>query len=173
MEHSEIANLILHKWKVELKSKPKSKSYVAQNFDELVDQLKSADIPRSISLDIMKEAIPEHFPSRSLARSMYKKYKYMAKDKNEDEYYEEWCSMIEAEAYQVFYLYYPLEDITGVKDKKRVDYGSMSKQEYMRQMAYATSHPDVDMDKIREHRERLLRAERELMEVRDNDHTIE
>lgn len=152
MEIKKIAELILHKWKVELKSKDRTKANIGNNFDELIDSWKSAEVPVDMASDLMKQAVKEHFPIRGVAKAVYRRNKKMLRDTSEDEYIANWCEMIESEAYQVFYLYYPID----VPKKQVVSYGSMSKQEHMRQMAYANTHPDINIRKLIEKRNTIM-----------------
>lgn len=156
MDIRKTAETIFHKWKVDLKSKNRAKANIGNNFDELIDGWSSIEVPREMAEELMKYAVKEHFPPKGLAKSFYKKNKMMLKDTTEDEYIAEWCSMIECEAYQVFYLYYPI-DI--VPKKQKVTYGSMSKQEYLRQMSYANTHPDIDLKKVMEKRDSIMKED--------------
>ena len=160
MDKRVLAESLLHKWKMVLKGRDRTKGHIAENFDDLIDGWKTAEIPREITADLIKEAIPEHYPPRSIARATYKKYKNTMNGKTEDEYIGNWESMIESEAYQVYYLYYPIE----VKKKVQViNYGGMSKQEHMRQMAYAGNHPSIDLKTIRERRKILVDENKTLL----------
>ena len=161
MNQEKIAEVILHRWKMELKGKDKTKASIANNFDELVDNWKSADVSLDAASDLMKDAIKAHLPSKGIIKAVYRRNKlsYMT----EDEYAESWCSMIEGEAYQVFYLYYPLE----IKKKPVASYGSMSKQEHMRQMSYADTHPDINMEKIIKKRNAIINGDEKLSVIID------
>lgn len=161
MDIRKLGEAILHKWKVDLKSKNRAKANISGNFDELIDGWNSSEIPRDVAEDLMKDAVKEHFPSRSLARSFYKRNKAMLQGATEDEYTANWCNMIECEAYQVFYLYYPIE----VKKKEKVSYGSMSKQEYLRQMSYANTHPDINLNKVLEKRALTMKEDKDYDEA--------
>ena len=146
MDITKIAEIIFHKWKIDLKGLNRSKDHIANNFDLLVEGWSSADVPRDIADNLMKNAVKEHYAPRSVERAIYRKNKPRLRGTTEDEFIEDWRKMIESEAYQVFYLHYPLEIIK----KKQTTYGSMSKQEYMRQMAYASTYPEANMNNKKE-----------------------
>lgn len=152
MSDSSLADSIFHKWKIDLRNKNRSKQFISSNFDELVSSWKSANIDKDTVFPLMKDAIKEHYPPRSISKAVYKKGKQNYNGLSEDEFISNWESMIESEAYQVFYLYYPLVQV----EKQQIAYGSMSKQEYLKQMQYAKTHPEVDIEKVREQRRKTL-----------------
>lgn len=137
------AELLLHKWKTELKSKDRSQSNVGPNFDELIDVWDRSDIPFDTAFDLFKGAVRAHYPSDSCIRSVYKRLKPVMK-KSEQEFKEDWLSNIESTAYQSFYAVYDLD----VPIKPKMNTGSMSEKEYRLQRAHADSYPEIDLDTI-------------------------
>ena len=158
MDTKATAERILHRWKVDLKNKDRTKASIYGNFDELLSEWDNIDLPLENAEIMFKSAIREHYPTRGCSRAIFKRSKSSHKDTDEDEFYKNWCKMIEDEAYQVFFVYYPIET---EKKKPEPNYGGMSKQEHMRQIAYADSHPSVNVQKILAEREALLKSSKE------------
>jgi len=139
--------LIFDKWKAELVDKDRSRSAVANNFDELFSEWKRSRVKFDDAYALLDAAIKAHYPSDTVAKNVYKRLKRTAGiPKGEDEFITEWKNNISATAKQVFYSLY---DIEGTKPKEEVKYGSMSSQEYRKQRKYVEAHPLLDWTKIK------------------------
>lgn len=141
-----VAHSLLHVWKIALSSKRKTKEHINSNFNELVCEWHENGVSDNIASSLFKEAIEAHCPTIGLSKKIYSS-NVMIKNSYESvmEYHKSWCAMIEDFAYNVYYTYYP--PIKKVQ-KKKANYGSMSKQEYMMQKAYAESYPTVNIAEV-------------------------
>jgi len=141
------AELIFDKWKAELVGRDRSKSAVANNFDELFNNWFRSKVPFNEAYDLLEIAIKAHFPSNSVAKNVFKALKKKANiDKTEIEFTVEWKESISATAKQGFYSFYDIEGTNPPQED--VKFGSMSTQEYRKQRKYADSHPLLDWEKI-------------------------
>ena len=141
--------LIFDKWKAELVGKDRSRPAVEGNFDELFSSWHRSKTSFDDAYNLLDAAIKAHYPSNSIARSVYKTLKKSPKTsiflKDETEFISEWKEHISATAKQVFYSLYSID---GTTEKQDVKFGSMSSQEYRKQRKYADSHPLLDWTKI-------------------------
>lgn len=142
------AELIFDKWKAELVGKDRSRSAVAGNFDELFDSWHRSKVSFDDAYNLLETAIKAHYPSNSVAKSVYKGLKKVPTfAKDESEFVTEWKHNISATAKQMFYSLY---DIAGTNTpQEEVKYGNMSAQEYRKQRKYADSHPLLDWKSIK------------------------
>ena len=134
------AELILHKWKMDLRTKPRTKDYVTANFDELVEKWYRCNVPIETAKELFSNAIKAHFPTQGCARAVFNKIRSTTK-MSEREFLDSWNKNIEVQAYQSFYSYYDL-DLPPEPVKKQ--YGQMSEREYKLQRAYADSFESID-----------------------------
>lgn len=140
-------DLILEKWIASLKFKDRSFGNVANNFEELFEELKVADATFEEAHAILAKAIKAHLPAPAVARNAYKSLKAIGKvDLSFQEYIEEWHKSISDVATDSFYVWYPIE--TDDEDKEPPVYGNMSVKEYRKQRAYADSFPTLDTTEL-------------------------
>lgn len=142
------AELIFDKWKAELAGKDRSRTAVANNFDELFSSWHRSKVPFDEAYSLLDTAIKAHFPNDSIAKSTFKSLKRKAGlAKTEIEFVTEWKANITSTAKQVFYSLYDIDGTANTEEE--VKYGSMSAQEYRKQRKYAESHPLLDWTKIK------------------------
>lgn len=142
----EKADLLLDKWKAELKFKDRSRMAVEGNFDGLFVTLFKSKIPFVIAYEIMGKAIKAHMPNDSVVKSTYIKIKSVI-GKTKEEYESDWRENIDAKGKQVFYSYYNIDGTSGNSDEE-LKYGSMSATEYRKQRAYVDAMPAIDWENI-------------------------
>jgi hypothetical protein len=139
---------VLHKWITSLSAKDRTKAGLTVNFTELITDWIAIGANREEVKPLMEKAIKAHLPSIPVAKNVYKKNKHSLRC-SEHEYINSWCKNISDTAWQIFYSYFEIkidkpEQIQPVKQ-----YGSMSKEEYTLQRAYADSFPVLDPKKDR------------------------
>ena len=142
MEKSKISELIFEKWSSTLKSKDRSKDAVADNFDELFGDLKSANVSFEEAHLLLSLAIKAHQPSSQAKKNTWNKYKTYL-NVTENEFYTEWHDSIKAKGTESFYEHFPLKSKSDEDDEPKI-FGSMSAKEYKLQKKHANSFPIVD-----------------------------
>lgn len=153
MSRNSKAELIFEKWKVDLVKKERSHKFVEGNFDELFSNLHRSKVSFDDAYALLQEAINQHYPSKENVRFTYKRIKMMIGGKTEAEFEKSWKEDIDATAKRVFYSLYPID---GEAEKEEQQFGSMSPVEYRKQRSYADSYPRVDLEKIRQERQKLM-----------------
>ena len=144
---NENADEILDIWSRSLSSLDKSFKNTANNFDSLISELKEAKTQRKYAKELVAKAIDLYKPSRFIIDSTYKRSSFFSGSMTKEEYKAQWIKKIEDEAYTVFYSYYTREKTVEAM------IGSMSRQEYMKQISYAKSHPDVNINDVLQKRQ--------------------
>lgn len=143
------ANRIFEKWKVYLINADRGYDAISGNFDELFYDLAKADIKADTAKVFLGLATKEHLPAPAMAKWTYKRM-----DKNIVGTYEEfmanWTKNITDKATASYYAMFPFDSEEPEEEKK---YGSMSKQEYMKQRRYASQFPELDINSIPDHKE--------------------
>lgn len=138
-----VADLIFDQWKSSLADKDRSHASLLDNFDELFENLKYANIDFDLAEEYLKQAITAHLPSKHVLKFVYKNKKNPGL--SEQEFFEDWKRLIEDRAKQAFFFRYPLPE---PEDKKDTAPKAMSKDEYIRQRRYADSFPSLDLSRI-------------------------
>lgn len=138
-----VADLIFDQWKSSLVDKDRSHSSLLDNFDELFESLKYANVEFETAEEYLKPAITAHLPSKHVLKFVYKKKKNPGL--SEQEFFEDWKRLIEDRAKQAFFFRFPLPE---PEEKKENPNKGMSKEEYIRQRRYADSFPSLDLSKI-------------------------
>ena len=170
-----VAEIILEQWVASLSSKDRSKDSYEDNFDELFYTWHKIGLDFDTAIEMRDDAIKAHYPSESLVRHYYAKWKKQYD--SQDEYKKNWETMIRNAAINVFYVWFnpnTEEQIKAGKEEifqmneegKAVAPNGMSKEEYSRMRRYVDSIPLIDVKALR--RERLKR-EAELNDDEDED----
>lgn len=139
------AELILDRWKADLKEMDRSRHNVQGNFELLFVTLEESKIGFETAHTILEKAIKAHYPPTGAVDNTYRRLKPMLSGKSKQEFLEEWKENIESAAKRAFYGLY---DIDGAKDQESKKFGSMSTTEYKKQRKYAESHPVLDWQSI-------------------------
>ena len=150
MSNKITAKKILQKWQVDLAEKNKSWANIQTNFDELLFSWEQVGIECDDAHNLFPEAIKAHLPSIRIAKAAYSK-STSAKLTTLEEFVKDWNKGIADKAWQVFYLYYRVDENknevvknTSIESK----YGSMSIQEYSKQRKYADAYEVIDPNTI-------------------------
>ena len=147
------AQLIFEKWKVDLVKKERSHKFVEGNFDELFSSLHKSKVSFEDAYELLQQAIITHYPSKENVKFTFRRIKMSLPGRTEADFEKSWKEDIEATAKRVFYSLYPID---GEAEKEEQQFGTMSPVEYRKQRAYADSYPRVDLEKIRQERQKLM-----------------
>lgn len=129
--------LIFQKWKSNLPYKVRTKDMVQTNFDELFCELCNNGVSFDDAHNIINDAADAHYPSHAVATAVYKKYN---PEVPFADFYKTWKKNILDKATKSFFDFYSIQD-----NIEKKTYGSMTKEEYTRQRAYANSFEIVDV----------------------------
>ena len=142
------AKKIFDRWKAYLSNADRSFDAVSGNFDELFYDFAKINIKADVAKGFLDEAIAAHLPAIMTAKWTYKRM-----DKNVtgtfEEFFSAWKKTITDKAGASYYAMYPFDE-DGEEEKK---FGSMSKQEYMKQRKYAAQFPSLDISAIPDYEE--------------------
>jgi hypothetical protein len=130
------SKLIFQKWKSNLPFKVRTKDMVQSNFDELFCELSNSGTSFDDAHDMINEAADAHYPSYTIAQAVYKKYNHEVPFAD---FYKTWKKNIFDKAMKSFFDFYNIQD-----NVEKKTYGSMSKEEYSKQRAYANSFETID-----------------------------
>lgn len=144
-EQRKQARLLFDRWCASLADRDRSKSSLANNFDDLFFEMDQNFIEFEIAHEFLEQAITVHLPSKSTVEYTYKrggKKRWGTKE----EFYDDWKRFIKDTATNVFYSRYPLPD--EKKEEESVLPTGMSRKEYLLQRKHADSFPQLDLSQI-------------------------
>ena len=137
------AKKIFDRWKACLANADRSFDAVSGNFDELFYDFAKINIKADVAKSFLDEAVGAHLPAAMTAKWTYKRM-----DKNVvgtfEEFFTSWKKTISDKAGASYYAMFPFEN--DQEEEKK--FGSMSKQEYMKQRRYAAQFPSIDLSEI-------------------------
>lgn len=141
-------DLIFDEWKASLKQRDRSAPAVANNFEELFNELKRANISFDEAHSILPKAIKAHLPGAALAKHIYKSSKTQPKyaGMSEKEFVDKWNDGIADTATSTFFEIYPRAKVDTDDDGEPKIYGQMSAKEYKAQRRYADSFPRLNTE---------------------------
>lgn len=146
-----IAHMIYEKWCADLRNKDKSIGNVYNNFYELFDDMKKANIDFDGAYPYLEQAVRHHNPSPVLAKNIYKTRPNAQKHATEQDFLSNWKQLIKDTGTSAFYDLYPLKSSDDdVKDKLdgEVSLNGMSREEYNAQREYVKQFPKIDFSKL-------------------------
>lgn len=147
-----LLELIFQKWKAELRLKDKGRDFVEENFTELFEELKRANVPFAEAHEALGKAIKEHLPSPAIAKNTYKKSKTFKNISGftEEEFIKNWHEEISAKGTRAFFSIYPRPKEADEDDTEPKIYGGgkISAREYRMQRDHADKFETISIKDI-------------------------
>lgn len=151
MKKDKDLDLIFQKWRASLAERDRTFGSVSENFGDLFYDLKRMNVDYNVANEYMKKACEAHYPSRQIAKDVYKRIG-KSSGKTEEEFTKSWCDNIKSKAINVMHEFFdlPFEDNktnAEVKREKARIKSSAKINDYLEQFE------PVDLSQLRKMRE--------------------